>query len=50
MGKHDRVGHELHPSKQVRFKQPKPSTTINDHTVSAPQNPHIGSNEKNQYR
>lgn len=50
MGKHDKFGHLMHLTKQMRFKQSKPSNAITNQTSTAPQNPHIGTNAQNNYR
>jgi hypothetical protein len=49
MGKHDEKSHNLHVSKEVKFKQTKPSVPTNI-SPNAPQEPPIGTNAKNQFR
>lgn len=50
MGKHDDIGHQVHISKKVKFKQPKPSLPNNQKTLRAPQEPRPGTQSYNQFR
>jgi hypothetical protein len=49
MGKHDKLSHNLHIPKQVKFKKPKPAVPTNI-SPGAPQQPPAGTNAKNQFR
>lgn len=48
MGKHDEIAHHLHISKRQKFVEPQPPHTNQNST--APQAPHTGSTNRNQYR
>jgi hypothetical protein len=50
MGKRDTASHKLHIPKQLKFKQLAPSVPNNAATAHAPQEPKVGTSDKNQYR
>jgi hypothetical protein len=50
MGKHDDRGHQLHISKNMKFKQPRPSLPMSPKTLHAPQEPKPGTTAHNQFR
>jgi hypothetical protein len=50
MGRHDTRAHNLHISKQLKFRQLLPVSAPPETQLQAPQEPKPGTNAHNQYR